>query len=180
MAGRQRKTPSETKPGDVETKKVVKEQSEKQPMKFECGYAPPGSSTTTIVHDGQTYNLALDNKIWIMPEDFEPEKVERYRTALLANNFLDITVNIGVVFDAQTGEKTYKAMHPEHTERNRINATIALNLVDDNGKQIIDNNGMAKTAQVTINQGVVVTNEKLVYEALIRAGFVHVGITEKE
>lgn len=160
-------------------KKVVKKIPKKNPPKFECGFAPPGNSTVSFNCDylgkTYTYNLSLENKIFIIPEKFTDEEKKRYRAALLANNFRDITVNHSAVFNKQTGKTTYKAMHPEHTDRNPINATIAVVLRDNAGRAILDKNEMQKIEQVTIINGIVKTGDIKVYEALIKAGFYDAG-----
>jgi len=156
-----------------------KNKPKKSPVKFECGFAPPGNSTVSFNHiymgDTETYNLSLENKIWIMPETYSDEEKKRYRKALLDNNFQDVTVNISAMFNKQTGKTTYKAMHPEHTDRNRINATIAVVLRDGSGSPALEPSGTQKTAQATILEGIVKTDDKMVYDALIKAGFYDAG-----
>lgn len=160
-------------------KKVVKKTPKKSPPQYECGFAPPGNSTVSFNHTymgiTETYNLSLENKIFIIPEKFSDEEKKRYRAALLANNFRDITVNHSAVFNKQTGKTTYKAMHPEHTDRNPINATTAVVLRDSAGNAILENNGTQKIEQVTILNGIVKTDDVKVYEALIKSGFYDAG-----
>ncbi len=167
-----KKLSPEKDPGILKTKK---------PVKFECGYASNGSTNTVIIHkyEGKeyTYNIAMENKIYILSDKLSKEEKQRYRTALLDNNFIDITVNTGVKFDQETGDYTWKVMHPEHTERNRINANIGMNLYE-NGKPVLDDDGNQKSKQVEICEGLVKTTDKLVYEALIKAGFLHAGRKE--
>lgn len=157
-------------------KSKVKKAKGKVEVKFECGFAQPGESTVAFTHKDKTFNLSLKNKIWILPDTFDDTEKAVYREALLANGFMDVTVNHGIKFDKETGKCTYKAMHPDHTDKNRINATIGLNLIGDDGKPIYDKNGQQKTAQATICEGIVITQDKLIYEALIKAGFYHAGI----
>jgi hypothetical protein len=153
----------------------------KNPIKFECGFAPGGCSNTVLKHryEGKdyTYNISMENKIYILPSGLSKEETKRYRKALMDNNFIDVTVNTGVKFDPETGDYIYKAMHPEHTERNRINATMGLSLYED-GKPVLDDKGIQKSKQISIVDGLVVTSDKMVYEALIKAGFLHAGRIE--
>lgn len=166
------------KPGETP---VVPKAKEKTSVQFECGFAPNGSSNTVIVHkyEGKeyTYNISMENKIYIIPEKLSEEEKKRTRAALLDNNFIDVTVNEGVQFNPETGDYIYKAMHPEHTERNRINATMGLTLYE-NGKPVLDEKGHQISTQVEILNGLVTTTDKQVYEALIKAGFLHAGRIE--
>lgn len=160
-------------------KKTATKTPKKGPVKFECGFAMPGDSTVAFdyKYNGttETYNLSLKNKIYILPEKLTKEEVKKYRAALIANNFQDVTVNISAVFDKQTGKTTYKAMHPEQTDRNRINATIAVILKNAAGKPELDGKGHNKVAQVTILEGIVKTDDVRVYDALIKSGFYDAG-----
>ena len=154
----------------------------KTPVKFECGFAPAGNSTVSFVHkfkgDEHTYNLNLENKIFILPDKLDDKETERYRAALTANNFIDVTVNIGRSYNKSTGKYTYKAMHPEHTDRNRINCTMGITLLDDKNKPVVDKNNQLKTQNVNIVEGLVVTGDKTVYNALIQYGFYDAGTKE--
>ena len=177
--GEETKAPGPENEGKPTVKKAVKKTPKKSPVKFECGFAPPGDSTVAFDHEFQgkayNYNLALNNKIWIMPEKYSDEDKKRYRAALLDNNFQDVTVNISAVFNKQTGKTIYKAMHPEHTDRNRINCTTAVVLRDESGNPELEKNGLQKVEQVTILEGIVKTGNRQIYDALIRSGFFDAG-----
>lgn len=174
-------------------KKVEKKIEVKKPqdidVKFECGFALAGDSTVAFRHEWEgkeyRYELELKNKIFILPKDLSKEDKRRYRAALKANNFMDVTViEAGASFDAEKKQYVYSVMHPEHTSRNRINGTISLVLLDDAGRPMFyakgEKKGQQITEQVTIIEGKVKTDNPLVYEALLRTGFYSAGKIEKE
>lgn len=166
-------------------------------MKFECSFAPMGESNVAISykHKGDLeeslYELKLQNKIFIIPvdskKDKEEQKIEtnRYREMLRANSFMDVTVlEAGGIFDEVKKEYVYKVVHPEHTERNRINGSITLVLLDDQGNAMYYDKGNLKgqqiAKQVNIINGMVETDDPQVYDALLKAGFYTSAQIEKE
>lgn len=177
----------------VEKPSPIKEKEKKEKkeikMEFECPFAPGGEGSVSFVHiyEGKeyTYNLKLNNKRYVLPKDLKENDIKRYRKALLDNKFMDVTViDAGFVsFDKEKKEYVYTLVHPEHTQRNRINANIALVLQDNNGRPVIYDKGPDKgkqmVKQVTIVEGIVKTDDVLVYEALLKAGFYSGGKKEK-
>jgi len=181
--GSQKKAPPVASKAEAKQEKEVKKNVD---VEFECGFAPAGNSNIAFIHKYQgvdyKYELKLKNKIYILPKDLKEEDVQRYRTALKDNGFMDVTViKGGAHFSKKKGVFLYSVMHPEHTSRNPINGNIALVLQDDNGRPLIDEKTLkTKSKQVTIINGKVTTDDPLIYEALIRAGFYSAGKKEKE
>ena len=164
-------------------KKTVKEKKQDVGLKYECGFAPLGNAKIAFVykHEGveRKYNLDLINKIYTIPKDLTEKELVILKKALKANDFKDITVlNSGIVFDKQKGKYIYKAVHPDYTDKNRINGTISLVLLADNGKPMADKDGKQIIKQVTILEGIVITEDEKVYTALLKAGFRSLGKKE--
>lgn len=169
--------------------KAIKEAGQKKEavnpdIKFECGFAPGGKSNVSFVHkyEGIEYNyeLNLNNKIFDFPKGLKKEDAKRFRKALIDNDFIDVTRSRkGVVFNKQTGEYIYKAVHPEHSDRNRVQGNIGLVLFGDNGKPMLDALGKQITETVGIENGLVKTDKKEIYESLLKAGFRDAGKEEK-
>lgn len=176
-----KKTTKVKKPVEVKSVEVKKDIQER----FECGFAPGGNSNIAFIHKYQgvdyKYDLKLVNRIYILPKGVIGEERLRLRAALKANGFADITViKSGAIFDKQKGTYIYTVMHPDHTSRNRVNGTISLALMGDNGKPMFDPEGKQIAKQVTIQNGIVKTEDKDIYKALLTAGFVSGGKIEKE
>ena len=98
----------------IKPKKEVNLLKEKQDVevKFECGFAPGGESTIAFLHKWEgkeyKYNLSLNNKIYILPSNLTGEEKRRYRAALRANGFMDITViESGASFDDKENEYVF-------------------------------------------------------------------------
>jgi hypothetical protein len=170
------------------TLKKIKE-SKNIEVKFECGWAPGGKSNICFLHTYENieykYELELNNKIYILDNKLKDEVKKRYREALRANGFQDITIiKSGAIFDKKKKEYIYKAYHPEHTENRPINGNIPLILIDDDGNFMTYKQGNKKgqqiIKQVVIKNGIVETDNQMVYEALLKAGFYSAGKTEKE
>jgi len=156
---------------------------------FECAYAPMGKSNIAFEHtfEGKLYiyNLTLENKIYTFPKDIDQNEKKRTRAALKANGFVDVTtIEAGVQFEKKTGKLIYNVMHPEHTQKNRINGSVSLVLVDENNKPMYYEKGPKKgqqvSEQVNIIEGKVTTLDPKIYEALLKAGFYNAGKIEIE
>lgn len=157
--------------------------------KFECGWAPSGKANISFLHtyEGKEhkYNLTLKDRVFILDEKMSKEEKARYREALRANGFIDITVvKSGVYFDKTKKTYIYTAIHPEHCQKNQVNGSISLLLLDDEDKPMVYKTG-PKAGQQIVNQvnivdGRVKTENVLIYEGLIRAGFYSGAKTEKK
>lgn len=167
-----------------EDKKEQKAEQAKICKTFECSFAPLGESSVAFVHEYQgvkkNYNLKCVDKIYTLPEGLEAEDEKRIRKALRDNGFVETTIiQAGVKFDIQKGKYRYRLTHPEQTERNNVNGTIGLVLLDESDRPMFDKDGKQKTAQVTILNGRAETDDKLIYEALLKAGFKGSAILEE-
>jgi len=183
---------STKKEGSVKQALPSKKKVEKKSVsiRFTCPYTVMGKSNTTITHvyDGKEYEYQIEmmNRVYTLPEGLKGKDLERYKLALKSHGFIDTTrsESDAIVIDDSTKEYIYKVVHPEHTERNRINGTIGLALQDNNGRPISHEKGKLKgqqiIKQVEIENGLVTTEDKLVYEALLKAGFYGAGKIEKE
>ena len=175
--GEEIELPEDIKPEKKEDKPI------KGKVKFECGFAPLGKSSVAFNHtyggELYEYNLKLENKIFVLPPDLSVDDIKRYRAALTANNFIDITVNHGIVFNKETGEFTYTVVHPDHSEKNSVNATIGIVLIDHDKRPVVDKKGNQITKQVSILNGIVKTEDERVYNALLKAGFYDKGRKER-
>ena len=181
--GRGVKTPIPEKEKVVEEKKKIVDEI------YEAGFALPGESTVAFVHkwiDGKEYkyNLVLDNKRYAISNELKEDEKDRIRTALKANGFVDVTViESGAVYDKNKKEYIYRVIHPEQNPKNSINGVIALVLYGDDGKPVYYkdgvNAGKQKQVQVNITDGIVQTDDKMIYEALLKAGFVTTKTIEK-
>jgi hypothetical protein len=190
---------------DKSDKKSEKPKEEEKPeiisAKYECSFAPMGESNTRLIHkyEGEeyTYDIKMKNKIYELPEDLlkpgkneteEKEKAsirKRTREALLANGFEDVTVITSKkTLDIKTGKYIYRAIHPEQSPKNRINCTISLALIGDDNRPMFHKSGPNAGKQiyeeVHVIEGIAQTEDKLVYQGLIDAGFVELEKIEKE
>lgn len=178
-------TPSPASNKPAKTADVILKEKRDVEVKFECGFAPAGESTISFTHkymdDEYKYNLKLNNKIYILPNDLSEADKKRYRAALRANGFMDITViESGAVFNKKKGCMQYQLIHPEHSARNRINCNISLAMVDESGRPKSDKLGKQISKQISVIEGIVDTDDPDVYEALLKAGFLTAKISEKE
>jgi len=176
--------PKETKPAKNKPVEKIKPNAV-----YECNFAPMGECNVTIIYkqDGREFikELSLVDKRYKIPEELPEEEKVFFRKALIANNFTDVTVlDAGTSYDKDQAKLIYKVVHPDQAERNNINGSISLVLLDDNGAPMYHKNGESKgkqiQKQVVITNGKVFTDDKLVYEALLRAGFKHSGTVPKE
>lgn len=157
---------------------------------FECPYAQTGECNIALPphnFEGKVYDyqLTLINKRFVIPGEWDEETKRRHRQALRANGFIDVTVlEAGAVLAADGKKLVYRVAHPDHTDRNRINGKVSLVLMDDNRMPMYhkegDKAGQQITEEVNIINGMAYTDDKQVYEALLRAGFVHAGTRIKE
>lgn len=153
---------------------------------FQCSFAPMGESKTVFMHkyNGKEYRyeLTMKNRIYTLPADMSKEDKARYREALRDNGFVDITViNRGIIVrDAKNYE--FRAVHPEHTERNPINCNLSFNIEDDSGNPMYYTDGPKKgmqiVKQISVIDGYVKTDDKQLYQALIKIGFRDAGKRE--
>jgi hypothetical protein len=170
------KTPSASKKDTPEKKPEIS-------YKYECLMAPAGKSKIAFNHmyEGKRYkySFALDNKVYTIPENTKEEDRKRISKALIDNGFINVSKSsYKPVFNKDTSQWVYKAVHPEHCERNRINGTIALKILDKNGELVFTKEGKPKITQPRIIDGVIETDDELEYLAAIRAGFMDYGKRE--
>ena len=165
-------------------KKKVKKKTVDVNVQFECPYAPMGASNTVLVYKGKKekkFEIKMMNKIFEIPKNMKEEEKEILRQLLIDNGFKDITeIHPGVVYDKKKKNYTYAAVHPEHTSQHPITGNISLVMLDDNNKPIIDKEtGKQITEQVAVIDGLVKTDDKGIYQALLRAGFRSGYVKEK-
>jgi len=168
----------ESKKAPLVEKKI--ESKVQQDVLFECGWAPLGKSNIAFKHVyesvSHSYNLDLVNKIFTMPKDLTDKDKLRYRAALKANGFRDVTIAVkGISYDKAKGKYVYKVVHPDHAVKNLVNGSIGLVMIGDNGKPMYDDKGKTITKQVNIVNGIVTTEDELVYAALLKSGFNDLG-----
>lgn len=153
---------------------------------FECTFAQGGKSRVSFNHvylkKEYSYKIELDNRVYTLPEFLGSQDINRYRKALTANGFVEITKSIKPpkIPEKKTGKYIYKAIHPEHNSKNRMNCSLGLVMVDDEGNSLFDKDGKQVTEKVEVENGMVQTSIKGIYQALIKAGFLDAGKTEVE
>lgn len=180
----EKKEGSKQTPPSIDKKTTAK--SDKKPaVEYECGWAPAGKSSTCFEHmyEGKLYkfDIELNNKRYKVPSGMKADELKALREVLLLNGFKDVTVcQKAQVFDKVKAKYIYRAVHPEHASKNRINGNLSLVLQNDEGQPMYNDKGEQITKQVTIVEGVVTTDDEMVYEALLKAGFVNAGKAEKK
>jgi hypothetical protein len=152
---------------------------------FECPFAPLGEANISIVHNFEgsqnAYKLKLKDKCYTVFGDMEAGEKRKLVAALEKEGFRDITVsNVPAPYVFEPGELIYRMRHPEFTEKSRLNGSIGLVLVGDDGQPMLDKDGKQITKNVTMSGGIVTTDDKLVYEALLKAGFYGGGSPKEE
>lgn len=165
--------------------KIVRRMEKKKdrvPLEYELPRAPNGKCTIAIqyMQNGQSKSkeLTLINKKYSIPEKFKKEEKLAWRSILLSEGFIDSTVvkSGSVKVENDTGKITYFAMHPDHHDiHNPIFGTIGLVMKDDTGKDLYDKDGKQISKQLTIKNGLVKTDDKEVFNAVIKAGFHELG-----
>lgn len=169
---------------NVEPKDKLKEEV-KTKIVYECPYAPMGKSSTAIecyyMENGQNikyeYKLELMNKKYIIPDNITEKARERLIFCLKKNNFEDVTTisQKGIKYVKDSNAYMYYAVHPAHTEKHPINGNMALISKDNSGKDRYDEKGIQITKQIVIKSGVVKTDDKGIYNLLLKAGFLPGG-----
>ena len=153
-------------------------QKKKKPVidiKFECSFASMGDSKTMIQYKlGDklvTKEIIMHNKLYDFPKDLTKEESKVLRKALKENGFFDVTVIEGAKFDKEKKEYVYSAMHPDHSKQDPFNANISLPILDEASRVICGPDGKQIFKQVAVVNGLVKTDDKRIYQALIKAGF---------
>lgn len=161
-----------------ETKKEKKKEIKKDVKKnvqFECSFAPMGDAKTVISYKlGDktiTKELVLHNKIYEFPKDLNDEESKILRKALVNNGFVDVSVFESAKYEKEKKQYVYSAMHPDHSNQDPINANISLPICDNEGKKMYGPDGNQIFRQVAVLNGLVKTDDKSIYQALIKAGF---------
>jgi hypothetical protein len=183
----------EKKKKPPKAKKVIKKKTPIEiitegEMVFEHTLAPMGKSSTSFEHTYRgkqyLYHINIVDKKYTIPADLgkgekEPVRVamiERYREALRANGFIDVSLlRSGVEVEKETGDYIYKAFHPEHLPNHPINGNIGLGLLGKDGKPKLDKNGKPVIEQVVIKNGIARTKDPEIFNALLSAGLVDSG-----
>jgi hypothetical protein len=150
---------------------------------FECPFAPLGESNISIVHnfEGQrnSYQLKLVDKRYVVKADASNKR--ELVAALEKEGFRDVTVsNAPAPFVPEVGDLIYRMRHPEYRDNSKLNGSIGLVLVGDDGQPMLDAEGKQVTKVVKMIGGIVTTDDKLVYEALLKAGFFGGGSPKEE
>jgi len=181
MTAKEKKEEEEKKKPKEKKKKEIVKKVEKRDMVFECPYAPMGKSSTTIEcqiqKKGQTttikYPITLLNRRFTIPADMPEEEKKKLIHCLKENNFEDVTAGVkkGVVYVKEKNKYMYYAVHPAHTEKHPMNGNISLVLKDDTGEDVKDNDGKQITKQLVIKDGTCETDEKKIYQLLLKSGF---------
>lgn len=189
------KTPA--KPKTSGNKKTgSKKNTAKPKVVFAAPYAQMGEARITLIGKYEGEEIVYKNKKLIngkfeIPKNITPNQGEKpgkeyvkMRSILQQNGFVDVTKTKGGKIDKVKNKYIYKAVHPEQTDNNNINGKISMVLKDDQGQNLFYKSGKNKgkqiTKEVTLINGVAVTDDADVYQALIRSGFYEIGKTVKE
>jgi len=167
---------------EKEKKEPKKKKEEKETKKatgtvqFELPYAPMGNAKTVIQYkfgsEKVKKELKLYNKLYKFPDGLNKKESAVLRQALLDNGFVDISkFDVGTVYNEKEKKYTYSAIHPEHTTRNPMNGNISLAMIDEDGSKMYDKDGKQICKQVSMINGTIKTDDKAIYQALLRAGF---------
>lgn len=181
----QEKKEEEKKKPKAKKKKEVEKKVEKRDVVFECPYAPMGASSTTIECQvnvkGQmtkyTHSINMINRRFTIPSNMSEVEKKKLIQCLKENNFEDVTAGVkkGVVYVKNKNKYIYYAVHSQHTEKHCMNGNISFNLHDDNGQPIKDEKNNIISKQVVIKNGTVETEDKQIYQSLLKAGFLPGG-----
>lgn len=170
---------------NIKKPKVKKEKKEKINMVFECPFAPMGKSSTVIegtTKEGEkkTYSLPLMNKRYTIPKKITESEKEKLRFCLKQNGFLDVTTvsKKGIVYVKNKNAYMYYAIHPAHTDRHPINGNISFVMKDKSGEDVYDNDGKQITKSVKIKNGIAETDDKDIYNLLLKHNFLPAGKEE--
>jgi len=141
---------------------------------FECPFAPLGEANISIVHNFEgrrnSYQLKLVDKCYVVKADADNKR--EIIAALEKEGFRDVTVsNAPAPFVPVPSDLIYRMRHPEYTDGCKLNGSIGLVLVGDDGQPMLGEDGKQVTKNVKMINGIVTTDDKLVYEALLKAGF---------
>ncbi len=157
--------------------KKKRKKKENVKVKFECPFTPMGKSNTVITlklsaDKKLVYDIQMENKIYMFPENLSEEEEQNLRKALIANGFKDITRNeSGIKYDKKKEKYIYTVHHPEHTPENPMSGNISLIMTDEKGRPAYDEDGKQIIKQVSFVNGKVETDDEKIYNALIKAGF---------
>ena len=192
--GRKKKEPGDIPPVDKSDSTVVtfedlqKEKPIEKPVKekplekkkpaniqYECSYAFTGDSKTIITYKMGTEiikrELLLHNKLFDYPNNLTVDEDRALKKALKENGFHDVTVIEGAIYDKEKKDYIYSAMHPDHSKQDPFTANISVPILDEAGRVICNNDGKQIFKQIAVVNGLVKTEDKRIYQALIKAGF---------
>ncbi len=108
--------------------------------------------------EGHTWQLPLVDKIFIVPEDANKAKKEKYRKVLLADGWEDVSINNAKSEPKIDKKFFYFAGHPDNTDIDKINGNVAVKF-------------KRKEHQLECIEGVVIVEDKGLYKALLKKGF---------
>ena len=119
-----------------------------------------GKSFVNLSIDGEIEHIELTDGMFVIPKTWKKEKKASYRIAFLDAGFTETSYSDG---KAQRPEKkvkhyTYFAGHPENTHNAKKEGSVA---ADIDGESI----------ELELDNGVIVTDNKTVYDFLIAQGF---------